>query len=100
VIGCSYRLATPPAQFTRRGGRTFSEWFGDDGSCVLAVHRRLHPRGIVGYGAFSVSPRELDALLQYIDAQREHHRTSSFQEDYRELLRRHGVDFDERHVWG
>ena len=52
-----------------------------------------------GYGAFSVSPSQLDTLVQYVEAQQEHHRTRTFQEEYRELLRRHGVDFDERYVW-
>src|SRR5436309_2863995 len=52
-----------------------------------------------GYGAFSVSPSQLDVMLQYVDAQQEHHRTRSFQEEYRELLPRHGFDFDERYVW-
>jgi putative transposase len=52
-----------------------------------------------GYGAFSVSPRQLDAVLQYIEAQQEQHRTRTFQEEYRELLRKHGVEFDERYVW-
>jgi REP element-mobilizing transposase RayT len=52
-----------------------------------------------GYGAFSVSPSQLDAVLQYVEAQQEHHRTRTFQEEYRELLRRHGVDFEERYVW-
>ena len=52
-----------------------------------------------GYGAFSVSPSQLDAVLQYIEAQQEHHRTRTFEEEYRELLRKHGVDFDERYVW-
>jgi putative transposase len=52
-----------------------------------------------GYSAFSVSPRQLEPVLQYIDAQQEHHRTRTFQEEYRELLRRHGIHFDERYVW-
>jgi len=52
-----------------------------------------------GYGTFSVSPRQLKAVLKYIEGQREHHRTRTFQEEYRELLRRHGIDFDERYVW-
>ena len=61
-----------------------------------------HYRGFFwqrGYGAFSVSPSQVEAVLQYIDAQREHHRTRTFQEEYRELLRKHGIDFDERYVW-
>ena len=49
-----------------------------------------------GYGAFSVSPSQVDAVLEYVDTQQQHHRTRTFQEEYRELLRRHGVDFDER----
>jgi REP element-mobilizing transposase RayT len=52
-----------------------------------------------GYGAFSVSPSQLDAVLQYVAMQTEHHRTHTFQEEYRELLRKHGVEFDERYVW-
>jgi putative transposase len=52
-----------------------------------------------GYGAFSVSPSQLEAVLQYVDTQQEHHRTRTFQEEYRELLHKHGLDFDERYVW-
>ena len=55
--------------------------------------------GSAGYGAFSVSPSQLDAVLRYIDSQQEHQRTRTFEEEYRELLRKHGVDFDERYVW-
>ena len=52
-----------------------------------------------GYAAVSVSPSQLDAVLQYIQIQEEHHRTRTFQEEYRELLHRHGIEFDERYVW-
>jgi putative transposase len=53
-----------------------------------------------GYGAFSVGPGSLAALNGYIDAQEEHHRTRTFQQEYRILLKRYGVDYDERYVWG
>jgi REP element-mobilizing transposase RayT len=52
-----------------------------------------------GYGAFSVSPSQLNAVLEYVESQDEHHRTRSFQEEYREFLRKYGVEFDERYVW-
>ena len=52
-----------------------------------------------GYGAFSVSPSQLEAVLQYTETQQDHHRVRSFQEEYRELLRKHEIDFDERYVW-
>ncbi len=52
-----------------------------------------------GYGAFSVGPSDRDALCTYIDNQEEHHRTRSFQDEYRNFLTKYGVVFDERYVW-
>ncbi|AVP97951.1 transposase [Ahniella affigens] len=52
-----------------------------------------------GYGAFSVSMSQKDALLQYIDTQEEHHRTRSFQDEYRDFLQKYGITYDERYVW-
>ena len=53
-----------------------------------------------GYGAFTVSKSDVPALIAYIQDQRKHHRTKTFQEEYRELLKRHGIECDERYVWG
>ncbi len=53
-----------------------------------------------GYSAFSVSPSNLAAVLKYVKNQREHHRTITFQDEYRELLKKHGVEFDERYLFG
>jgi putative transposase len=36
-----------------------------------------------GYAAFSVSPSQLEAALQYVQTQEEHDRTRTFQEEYR-----------------
>lgn len=52
-----------------------------------------------GYGVFSLNPGDRDALLVYIDGQEEHHRTHTFQEEYRVFLKDFGVAFDERYVW-
>jgi putative transposase len=52
-----------------------------------------------GYGAFSVSPSQLNAVLEYVESQEEHHRTRSFQEEYRDFLHKNGVEFDERYGW-
>jgi REP element-mobilizing transposase RayT len=52
-----------------------------------------------GYGAFSVGPSDLDALRAYIDGQEEHHKTRTFQEEYRAFLTKYRVEFDERYVW-
>ena len=52
-----------------------------------------------GYAAFSVGPKDLSALCDYIDTQDEHHKSRTFQDEYRALLVRYGVAFDERYVW-
>lgn len=53
-----------------------------------------------GYGAFTVSKSRVLAVEDYIRNQREHHATFGFQEELRILLRRHGVEYDERYIWG
>jgi REP element-mobilizing transposase RayT len=52
-----------------------------------------------GYAAFSVSESRVEAVRAYIANQEEHHKRLTFQEEYRKLLERHGVAFDERYVW-
>ncbi|MGA7879508.1 MAG: hypothetical protein WCD63_01445 [Terrimicrobiaceae bacterium] len=47
-----------------------------------------------------MSPSQLDALLEYVETQEQHHRSRTFQEEYREFPREHGVEYDERYVWG
>jgi len=52
-----------------------------------------------GYGMFSISPSHVAALTAYIDDQAEHHKKVTFQEEYRRLLSRYEVEYDERYVW-
>jgi REP element-mobilizing transposase RayT len=51
-----------------------------------------------GYGAFSISPGHVDPLKQYIANQEAHHKTESFQDEFRRLCRKYGVAIDERYV--
>jgi REP element-mobilizing transposase RayT len=52
-----------------------------------------------GYGAFSVSQSNVPTVKAYIANQDEHHRKMTFQEEFRLLLQRHNIEFDERYVW-
>lgn len=52
-----------------------------------------------GYGAFSVSASNVEAVCSYIANQPEHHAKVSFQDEFRAFLEKHGVPFDERYVW-
>lgn len=53
-----------------------------------------------GYGAFSVSSSNLDAVARYIRYQEAHHRKFSFEEEFRKLLEKHGVEFDPKYMFG
>ena len=46
-----------------------------------------------GYGAFSVSPSNLDEVQNYIRNQPEHHRKRSFDDEFLTLLRKSGIPF-------
>jgi putative transposase len=52
-----------------------------------------------GYGAFAVRYSQLGRVKGYLAAQAEHHRKMTFQEEFVGFLRRHGIEFDERHLW-
>jgi REP-associated tyrosine transposase len=52
-----------------------------------------------GFAAFSIGPSDLDELRNYINGQREYHRRISFQDEYRELLKRYDIEFVERYMW-
>ncbi len=52
-----------------------------------------------GYGMFSISPAHRATLERYIANQAEHHRVVTFQEEYRRLLGKYGIEYDERYVW-
>jgi putative transposase len=52
-----------------------------------------------GYGVFSIGSSQVEPLRKYIAGQEEHHRKVSFQDEYRLLLKRYEIEFDERYVW-
>ena len=52
-----------------------------------------------GYGIFSIGFSQIPDVRDYIAGQEEHHRKVSFQDEFRQLLRRYEIEFDEKHVW-
>jgi putative transposase len=52
-----------------------------------------------GYGVFSVSESKLPDVKDYIANQVEHHRQMSYQDEFRKLCERHGIELNERYAW-
>jgi hypothetical protein len=67
-----------------------SKWLKTQGLTNFAWQR--------GYGAFSVSPSDLDALVSYIDCQEVHHQKKTFQDEFRAFLKKYGMDVDEKYL--
>ncbi len=53
-----------------------------------------------GYGAFSVGISQVEDTIAYIRKQEEHHRTRSFEDEFIAILKKHGIEYDERFIWG
>jgi len=52
-----------------------------------------------GYGVFSVSQSNVDAVRDYIEGQPEHHKKRDFKDEFREFCKKYNVALDERYVW-
>lgn len=53
-----------------------------------------------GYGAFSIGATQIDAATAYICRQQEHHRKRDFQAEFLLFLKKNGLEYDPRYVWG
>ena len=53
-----------------------------------------------GYGAFSVSVSVMPVVLRYIRNQDEHHKKMDFKAELVALLKKHGIEFDSKYVFG
>ena len=67
------------------------------------VHETFPDQRLFGwqeeYGAFSVSVSQLDHIIHYLKGQEEHHRKFSFQDEFKMLLKKHRIEYDDRYLW-
>ena len=81
------------AELLEKIKKTSSAWIKTQGP----EYGSLYGQG--DYGGFSVGYSQLDDLVRYVENQETHHKNKTFQEEYRELLRKYNIAFDERYVW-
>jgi putative transposase len=82
LIKLMEELKSNSSKWIKTKGETFSNFYWQD-----------------GYGAFSVSPSEIQVVTEYISNQEEHHGKKTFQDEYRSFLKKYTVEYDERYVW-
>ena len=52
-----------------------------------------------GYGAFSIGQSQLKTVINYIQKQKEHHARQNFKDEFRVLLKKYEIEYDERYIW-
>ena len=52
-----------------------------------------------GYGAFTVSESQIESVTKYIAGQKLHHQKGSFEDEFKGLLKKNGIEFDPRYLW-
>jgi hypothetical protein len=53
-----------------------------------------------GYGAFTIGASQKQATIAYISNQAEHHRKFGFKDEFLAFLRKNGIEYDPRYIWG
>src|SRR5437867_3232627 len=51
-----------------------------------------------GYGAFTVSQSNVEEVRHYIARQKEHHKKTSFRDEFIQFLKANGIEYDERYL--
>ena len=52
-----------------------------------------------GYSGYSVSESKVETVKRYIENQKEHHKKTSFKDEYLKFLKEYGVSFNENYLW-
>jgi REP element-mobilizing transposase RayT len=92
-IACSLSRTIAISKFAEEIKTGSSKWIKTKGD------RYINFAWQNGYGAFSIGQSQLTVLCRYVAGQREHHRRTTFQDEYRRLLAKYEIEFDERYVW-
>ncbi|MCX8035612.1 MAG: IS200/IS605 family transposase [Candidatus Sumerlaeia bacterium] len=92
-IFCVLSKSLSVAQFIENIKKPTSRWLKTKDPALQEFHWQN------GYGAFSVSQSRMPNVRQYIRNQEIHHKTVSFQDEFRKFLKEYGVAFDEQYVW-
>jgi REP element-mobilizing transposase RayT len=81
------------AQIVEKVKTGTSKWIKTKGDGYKGFHWQS------GYSAFSVSQSGIIQVTEYIQNQAQHHLKMTFQEEYRSLLLKYKISFNEEYVW-
>jgi len=92
-IACSLSRTITVSKLLEEIKRSSSKWMKTKGAELASFAWQN------GYGAFSIGQSQLAPVRAYIAGQKGHHRVKTFQDEFREFLKRYQIQYDERYVW-
>ena len=90
---CSLSKNTAGAALVKELKRVSSVWIKTKG----LDYQNFYWQG--DYGYFSVSPKDVSAVIRYVEHQEEHHKSVDFKDELRGFFRKYDVAFDENYLW-
>lgn len=90
-IACTLPRTMAQSDLVKKAKTSSNAWLQRQGASKFSWQK--------GYGVFSVGESQIPGLVQYIENQREHHKTKSFQDEYRDFLSKYKVEYSEIYVW-
>ena len=91
-IAARLRPAMAPAVFVQKIKANSSKWINSNGFLSREFAWQ------VGGGTFSVSESHVEALRSYVKNQKQHHKKTTFEEEYVRLLKRNGIEPDHKYL--
>jgi REP element-mobilizing transposase RayT len=92
-ILCRLGKTMSASELVRELKRESSKWLKEQSPDLASFYWQS------GYGAFSISPAHVEPLRIYIANQEEHHKSEPYQDEFRRLLAKYEIEYDERYVW-
>lgn len=93
-VVCTLPVTLPLAELVAKLKGNSMEWIRDSRKDMERFHWQS------GYAAFTFSRKQLDAVRRYVHHEEQHHRLKTFEEEYRELLQRAAIEYEEQHLFG
>jgi putative transposase len=91
-ILCTLPKTMAPADLAEEVKKSSSKWIKTKGDHYKNFYWQD------GYGGFSVSKSNIDTIKEYILNQKKHHEKESFMDEYKKLLKEHGIPFEDRYL--
>ncbi|MBQ8422680.1 MAG: IS200/IS605 family transposase [Coprobacter sp.] len=88
-----YNIKQPLPELVQSIKIQSTKWINDN------RYTRCHFAWQAGYGAFSYSQSQVNAVVSYINNQKQHHQKQAFIDEYRQMLAKFKIMFEDKYTF-